>query len=99
MANTIENTIKAIRETWSVKRVSILLTIIAFILWSYSTLQAKLNIGSLGLITSFPVTFFIALGFLAIASAVLWLSKEKHEGLLFCNGVFSQQQYISILYW
>ncbi len=68
---------------WSAGRVSTLLTIIALGLWSYSLVQAKLSIGSLGLIHSFPITFLVSLGLLTIASAVLWVSKENHTKLLF----------------
>ncbi|MFX0196611.1 MAG: hypothetical protein ACFFCW_10845 [Candidatus Hodarchaeota archaeon] len=70
------------KKEWSSKRVSVLLTIIALTLWAYSITQAKLNIGFFGLIHSFPVTFFIALGILTIASAILWSSKESHQKLL-----------------
>jgi hypothetical protein len=62
--------------------VSIILTIIALALWSYSIPQAKLDIGSFGLISGYPVTFFIALVILTIASAILWMSKENHSWLL-----------------
>ncbi|MGA2670102.1 MAG: hypothetical protein ABSF21_01595 [Dehalococcoidia bacterium] len=67
---------------WSARRLSILLTIIALALWSYSIAQAKLNIGFYGLIHSFPVTFFLALALLTIASAILWGSRENHGKLL-----------------
>lgn len=67
---------------WSARWLSILLTIIAFALWSYSLTQAKLNIGFYGLIHSFPVTFFLALALLTIASAILWVSQENHGKLL-----------------
>ena len=61
---------------------SILFTIVALLLWSHSILYAKLEIGYFGLIRGLPVTFFIALAFLAVASAILWVSKEKHGKLL-----------------
>jgi hypothetical protein len=73
------------RETssgWSVRRISLILTIIALLLWSFSITQAKLNIGNLGLLSSFPITFFIAIGILTIASAILWTSRENHSKLL-----------------
>jgi hypothetical protein len=64
------------------RQISILLTIIAVFLWAHSILSARLEIGYLGLIHSLPVTFFIALALLTIASAILWVSKEKHGKLL-----------------
>lgn len=76
------DSIKQVTSHWSAKQISILLTIIALILWSYSITQAKLNIGFYGLIHSFPVTFFVALGILTIASAILWVSKGSHQKLL-----------------
>jgi hypothetical protein len=63
-------------------QISILLTIIAVFLWAHSILSARLEIGYLGLIHSLPVTFFIALALLTVASAILWVSKEKHGKLL-----------------
>ncbi|MCL0084132.1 hypothetical protein M1N82_01060 [Dehalococcoidia bacterium] len=72
----------SVASYWSARRISILLTIVALVLWSYSITQAELVIGFYGLIHSLPVTFFIALGILTIASAILWVSKEKHDGLL-----------------
>ncbi len=62
---------------------SILLTAIALLLWSHSILTAKLEIGHLGLASSLPATFFVALAFLSLASVVLWGSKENHGKLLF----------------
>ncbi|MFC1915774.1 hypothetical protein ACFLW4_03675, partial [Chloroflexota bacterium] len=75
--------IKQLTSGSSVKQISILLTIIALILWAYSITQVKLNIGFYGLIHSFPISFFIALGILTIASVILWTSKERHQMLLF----------------
>ena len=68
---------------WQRKRLSILLTAIALLLWSHSILTAKLEIGHLGLASSLPATFFVALAFLSLASVVLWGSKENHGKLLF----------------
>lgn len=64
------------------KQISILLTILALLLWSHSILYARLEIGHWGLIGSLPITFFVALAFLAVASAILWVAKERHEKLL-----------------
>jgi hypothetical protein len=64
------------------QQISILLTTIAVLLWAHSILSARLEIGYFGLIHSLPVTFFIALALLTIASAILWVSKEKHGKLL-----------------
>jgi len=67
---------------WSAGRISILLTIVALILWSYSITQAELDIGFYGLIDSFPIAFLMAMGILTIASAILWISNENHQKLL-----------------
>ena len=61
---------------------SILLTLIALLLWSYSILTAEFRIGEFGLIHGLPVTFFIALAMLTSASSVLWVSRKKHNRLL-----------------
>jgi len=82
-ADVLRPSSQAFGPRWSTKRASILLTVAALILWSYSVTQAGLNIGFYGLIYSFPITFFIALGLLTIASAILWISSENHGKLLF----------------
>jgi hypothetical protein len=64
------------------KQISIILTIAAVLLWTHSILYARLEIGHFGLIHSLPVTFFVALALLTVASAILWISKEKHNKLL-----------------
>lgn len=64
------------------QQVSILLTVISLLLWLHSIIHAKLEIGFFGLIHGLPITFFIALAILAIASSILWVSKEKHGKLL-----------------
>ena len=56
------------------RQISILLTIIAVLLWAHSILYARLEIGHFGLIHSLPVTFFVALALLTVASAILWVS-------------------------
>ncbi len=65
-----------------IKQISILLTITALGLWSQSVLAARFEVGHLGLISGLPGTFFIAFGLLALASAILWMSEEKHGKLL-----------------
>lgn len=67
------------------KQFSIILTVIALILWSYSILQTKLIIDDLGLLRSFPITYFIALALIAIASFILWRSDGNHNALLFLH--------------
>lgn len=74
---------QTIGSTMSVRRISILLTVVSLLLWSYSIVQARFNIGFFGLISSFPSTYFVALGILTIASAVLWISREDEGKLLF----------------
>ena len=64
------------------ERISVSLTAVATVLWAHSILYAKFEIGHLGLIHGLPVTFFIALAFLTVASAILWLSPQKHGKLL-----------------
>jgi len=64
------------------QQISVLLTIIALLLWSHSILHARFEIGYFGLIYGLPVTFFIALACLTIASTILWVSREKHGKLL-----------------
>lgn len=51
---------------------SALLTTVAIALWVHSLLQAELTIGFFGLIHSFPVTFWLAIGLLTLASFGLW---------------------------
>ncbi len=75
-------TVKTALSKLSRQQVSILLTIIALLLWSHSILHARFEIGYFGLIHGLPVTFFIALAFLTVASAILRVSKEKHGKLL-----------------
>lgn len=64
------------------QQISVLLTIIALLFWLYSILHVRFEIGYFGLIYGLPVTYFIALAFLTIASAILWVSREKHGKLL-----------------
>lgn len=72
---------KPLTQHISSKQVSILLTIVAIVLWSYSISRMQLVIDGYGIISSFPVTFFIGLAFLTIASAILWVS-PRNEGKL-----------------
>ena len=66
----------------SASQLSISFTIVALILGSYSVWRAKFIIGDLGFISSLPITYFVALGFLLGASALLWTSHEDHSKLL-----------------
>ncbi len=75
-------TIKKIASRLSRRQISIILTLVALILWSYSITQARFEIGKYGLIGGFPVLFFISLGILTIASAILWTSNENQWKLL-----------------
>ena len=70
------------RLNWSVKQISVLLTVIALLLWSHSILYARFEVGHFGLIHGLPVTFLVALAFLTAASAILWVSQEDHGKLL-----------------
>jgi hypothetical protein len=70
------------------KQISLLLTITALVLWSVSITQIKFEIGKYGIIGGFPLIYFIALGILTIASAILWTQKESHGILLLTQLVF-----------
>jgi hypothetical protein len=63
-------------------RLSMVLSIIALIMWTFAILQAKLESGFYGLTNSFPILFFVSLGILTVASAVLWTTRENHWELL-----------------
>lgn len=52
-------------------QISLMLTVIVILLWAHSILLAKFEIGYLGLIHGVPITFFVALVFLAAGSATL----------------------------
>ena len=86
--NMIKLTARQAILCWSARRISVLLTIVALMLWPYSITQAKLNIGFYGLIHSLPVTFFVALVILIIASAILWTSPYNESKLLFTQLFF-----------
>lgn len=58
------------------------MTAVAVLLWTHSILYARFEIGYFGLIHGLPITFFIALALLTIASVTLWVSKGKHGKLL-----------------
>jgi hypothetical protein len=68
-------------RTFNQYRLSLLLTALSFFLWSIVLCKSELVISHYGLISSFSVTFFIALGLLTIAAVLLWISKEKHTWL------------------
>jgi len=80
--------LKCLGSKLTAKQWSILLTAIALVLWAYSLVQSKLKLDGYGLIHSYPVIFFVALGILTIASAILWVSKEKCGKLLFLQLLF-----------
>ena len=67
---------------FALKRISLILTSVALLLWSLSLIQAELNIGFYGLIHSLPVIFFIALIVLTISSFILWRLPQNHSTLL-----------------
>ncbi len=64
------------------KQLSILLTVVALALWAVSIARANLVLDDWGLIRSLPVIYFVAVGLLTIAAAILWLSKESHNFLM-----------------
>ncbi len=62
---------------------SLALTTVALALWASSILGARVEaINDLGLIAAMPVQFFLALGLLTAASAILWFSPQQHGRLL-----------------
>lgn len=70
------------RQFFTGFRLSLLLTTLAFLLWSPALVQSELNIGRYGLISSYSPLFFLSLGILTVAAAILWLSRENHHWLL-----------------
>jgi len=65
-------------------RISLVLTISALLLWASSLIHVRLaKTDDWGLFHVLPLTYFIALGCLTIASAILWFSRESHSKLLF----------------
>jgi len=64
------------------QQISIVLTAIALLLWAHGILYARLDIGYYGLIHGLPVTFFIALALLTVASTILWFAPERQNKLL-----------------
>src|SRR4030067_133963 len=63
-------------------RLSLGLTIAAVAAWALSTVQSRFTIGFYGLIHSYPISYFVSLGLLTIASSVLWIARESHPRLL-----------------
>jgi hypothetical protein len=63
-------------------RLSMLLTLVSVAMWSVSLTQAKLAVGKYGIVGGLPLLFFVALGLLTVASAILWTSRENHWKLL-----------------
>jgi hypothetical protein len=80
--------LKKITSYLPARQWSILLTTFAIALWAYSLIQTKLTLDGYGLIHSYPLSFFVALGVLTIASAILWVSDENHNLLLFLQLFF-----------
>ena len=64
------------------QQLSVLLTVIALVLWLHSILWARLDIGFWGLLHGLPISFFLAFLFLITASAILWVAKENYTKLL-----------------
>ena len=76
--------IEKVKLGWlkDIRRISISLTIIAALLYTYSLTQARFEIGYFGFIHSLPPSFFVALALLTVASAILWVSPQPHGKLL-----------------
>ena len=69
-------------------RVCISLTILALLLWIHAMLGAELNFGFFGLISSYPVTFFIALALLTVSFSWLCFSGQNVRWLLLLQLIF-----------
>lgn len=80
--STVKVDIRQLSSYLSARQISVMLTIVALILLSYSITQAELKVGFFGLIYSFPIIFFVALVILTIASAIIWFSRQNHWKLL-----------------
>lgn len=65
------------------KKVSLILTISGVGLWAWSITQASLRFGFYGSISSYPVTYFVALGLVALSSFILW-GRDRSDGRLLC---------------
>jgi hypothetical protein len=70
------------RLRFSPRQISLILTVMALILWVVSIVQAKLVLDDWGLIHSLPVIYFVALGLLTVAAGILWISQESHHFLM-----------------
>lgn len=70
------------KDFFNRKRLSIILTILAFVIWSCSLLESNLIIDNLGLLSSYPVWFFIAIGILIAAASIAWSKPEGNGWLL-----------------
>ena len=64
------------------RQISIVLTIVSLALWAYGITQSRLEIGKYGMIAGFSITYFLALGTLTVASALLWTSRMSEWKLL-----------------
>jgi len=71
-----------LRQFFTGFRLSLLLTTLAFLLWSLGLAWSELNIGRYGLVSSYSPLFFLSLGILTVAAAILWVSRENHHWLL-----------------
>jgi hypothetical protein len=67
---------------WSKYRISVLLTILSLMMWSFSITQINLSFGYFGFIQSLPFTFYLSFLLLTLSSFMLWISKERHDQLL-----------------
>lgn len=68
-------------KSWALS-ISLLLTILALIIWTFSLQVTNLSLNGFGIISSFPIIFFVALGALIIANILLWKSAEQNKLLL-----------------
>jgi len=64
------------------KRLPSYLTVVSILLLGGSLIPKVPDIASLGLFSYFPLTYFLGLAFLTVASVILWVSKEYHPKLM-----------------
>jgi len=75
----------AVARHYEPRQVSMLLTAASLVLWAISLLQLSqtgLVADDMGYVHALPLTFWIAIGTLTLASSLLWVSPRPHTGLL-----------------
>lgn len=76
---------RPIQQAFNPWRLSVLLTAAASAIWSVSLVQMSrsgLAVDDLGLLNAYPVTYWVAIGILTVAAALLWRDSRDHKALL-----------------